>query len=696
MNQVLGRSCGNALEVLEAVRFLQGVERTRASLLVVRMLAAELLVMGRLEPDIEDAAARVATGARQRTGPRPLRAHGERARGRERFRRARRERLPAAPVKRALVARRGGWVKSVATRDLGLACIELGGGRHKADDAVDPRVGFTQVVAPGERVEAGGTLAMVHAANESDAGWVSDLLEKAFAIADGDPTPPILVARVGHPRTRPRAGRTRPIEMRRTRTPSAFRAPRKARAPRGALHGARHDARHARDAAPLVARRGRDGRVRAQRDAWIRGPAGHHALVPGRARAGVARRAAGRGQGGSAHDRRRQPGTRRLTAPHRFTWEGWHGGNYLQLTVRPQPGREVSASGTFKTQTHWQFRSDPPALRIAVGSCNYLNDGKYDRPGKPYGGGEEIFDAIAAASPDLMLWLGDNIYLRDPQMDEPGEGINRRYRYYRSHTSLKKLLQAAPHIAIWDDHDFGPDDSDASFVNRPWTLEMFRRYWPLPSTRLLPDALYGMVTQGDVDIFMLDDRSYRYPNRWPDSPEKAMYGPAQMQWAEGGARLFTGTLQARRGRHAVLQQGEPRAAGRALPRAQELVELPRGAGKPHALPCRDAHSRRRIPLGGSASRADVQARAPRPVPDPRAHHVAAHSAGPIANPVEAERNNPDMIPGIDVQRPQLRRDHRDGSPHEARDGDRAARHRRQQGMRDWQATAAQLAEGTRP
>src|SRR5438045_9764672 len=40
-----------------------------------------------------------------------------------------------------------------------------------------------------------------------------------------------------------------------------------------------------------------------------------------------------------------------------------------------------------------------------------------------------------------------------------------------------------------------------------------------------------MVTQGDVDIFMLDDRSYRYPNRWPnDAADKVMYGARQMQW----------------------------------------------------------------------------------------------------------------------------------------------------------------------
>src|SRR5258708_33223376 len=59
MNQVLGRSCGNALEVLEAVRFLQGAEPDPRLHLVIRTLAAELLVMGQLDADVGAAAARI-------------------------------------------------------------------------------------------------------------------------------------------------------------------------------------------------------------------------------------------------------------------------------------------------------------------------------------------------------------------------------------------------------------------------------------------------------------------------------------------------------------------------------------------------------------------------------------------------------------------------------------------------------------
>lgn len=203
-------------------------------------------------------------------------------------------------------------------------------------------------------------------------------------------------------------------------------------------------------------------------------------------------------------------------------------GKAHHYVIRRADSGAILAKGSFRTQPLWQWRTDPPTLRIAAGSCAYLNEARFDRPGKPYGGDEGIYDVIAGTNPDLMLWLGDNIYLREADYTSR-EGINRRYRIYRSHPAMQKLLAACPHVAIWDDHDFGPDDSDASYSGRGWSLEMFRRYWPLPYSPPA-DGLYGQVLQGDVDLFLLDDRSYRYPKTWPEGPDKVMYGAKQMQW----------------------------------------------------------------------------------------------------------------------------------------------------------------------
>jgi thymidine phosphorylase len=197
MNQVLGRTCGNAVEVLESVQLLRGDEPDARLATVVRTLSAELLVLGGLDANRESAEARIAraisSGAALEHFARMVHALG----GTADFVEHAAERLPRAPVQRPVAAGRGGWVSGVATREIGIACIELGGGRRKSEDAIDPRVGFTQVAAPGDRVEAGGVLAMVHAANEADALAASRSLEKFFTIADAAPhVPPVLVERM--------------------------------------------------------------------------------------------------------------------------------------------------------------------------------------------------------------------------------------------------------------------------------------------------------------------------------------------------------------------------------------------------------------------------------------------------------------------------------------------------------------------
>ena len=207
---------------------------------------------------------------------------------------------------------------------------------------------------------------------------------------------------------------------------------------------------------------------------------------------------------------------------------GLEPGTQHAYVVRRQDNKAVLAKGTFKTQALWQWRTDPPTVRIATGSCAFINEARYDRPGKPYGGGYEIYDTIAGTSPDLMLWLGDTLYLNETDYSSRA-GVARRYRYQRNHDAFGKLWTACPHVALWDDHDFGPDDSDASYSGKGWTSEMFRRYWPLPFAPR-EDGIYGRILQGDVDIFLLDNRSSRYPNKWPNGPDKVMFGAKQMQW----------------------------------------------------------------------------------------------------------------------------------------------------------------------
>lgn len=167
---------------------------------------------------------------------------------------------------------------------------------------------------------------------------------------------------------------------------------------------------------------------------------------------------------------------------------------------------------TFKTETNVLFRDSLPDLRIAVGSCDYTNDASNDRPGKPYGQPSNIYKTIVSQAPDVMLWLGDNIYLREPDWGSRS-GYNYRYTHWRSQDELQKLLRICSNYAIWDDHDFGPNDADGSWINSAIAKQAFMDFWANPGYGV-PGAERCIATQfdhGDIGFFLVDNRTYREP-----------------------------------------------------------------------------------------------------------------------------------------------------------------------------------------
>ncbi|MFZ1693015.1 MAG: alkaline phosphatase D family protein [Flavobacteriales bacterium] len=184
---------------------------------------------------------------------------------------------------------------------------------------------------------------------------------------------------------------------------------------------------------------------------------------------------------------------------------------------------------TFRTQTLWKHRTDPPAFTVALGSCTYVNEPAYDRPGTPYGGGYGIFDAIATKQPDAMLWLGDNIYLREPDWGTRS-GYLHRYTHTRSLPEMQRLLRTGAHYAIWDDHDYGPNDADGSWIHGDMALTCFDLFWPNPTCGA--PGVKGAITSfshADVDFFLLDNRSHRVPGNVSTSAP-GMLGDAQIDW----------------------------------------------------------------------------------------------------------------------------------------------------------------------
>jgi alkaline phosphatase D len=222
-----------------------------------------------------------------------------------------------------------------------------------------------------------------------------------------------------------------------------------------------------------------------------------------------------------------------LTAAQHFT-------GHLPVTAL-EPGQHYEyqvmfdnkpAAGTlsFNTQPLWQWRSEPPPFTVLTGSCLYINETKYDRPGKPYGGEYGILKSMAAAKPDLTLWLGDNLYFREVDYGSPLD-MPLRYQRDRALPVLQALLQTGQHYAIWDDHDYGSDDSNKSFIYKGESLALFKDYWANPSYGM-PDTpgVFTKISFNDVDFFLLDDRYYRDDQTLQDGPDKAMFGKSQMDW----------------------------------------------------------------------------------------------------------------------------------------------------------------------
>ncbi|MCX6173478.1 MAG: alkaline phosphatase D family protein [Ignavibacteriales bacterium] len=183
----------------------------------------------------------------------------------------------------------------------------------------------------------------------------------------------------------------------------------------------------------------------------------------------------------------------------------------------------------FQTQELWQWRKDPPEFNFVTGSCLYINEPIYDRPGKPYGSEFEILESIYDKHPDFMLWLGDNLYLREVDFDS-WTGIIKRYTHDRALPELQPVLGSMSNYAIWDDHDYGPNDSDRGFYLKDKTLTAFKLFWANPSYGI--NGKPGITTffqWGDVDFFLLDDRYYRTPND-RKTGDKEMFGKEQIQW----------------------------------------------------------------------------------------------------------------------------------------------------------------------
>ncbi len=187
MNQVLGPTAGNAIEVRETIDFLTQKYLDPRLLEIVSALAAEMLVLCGLTDSVTapmavkgalesgTAAEKFGQMVSASGGPGDLMENPD-------------KHLPLAPIRRDVIAPRRGQVGKIDVRAMGVAVMDLGGGRHKASDTIDYGVGLSAIAGPGFKTGPRNPIATIWARDEVTADQAEKRILGAISIVDEAPS----------------------------------------------------------------------------------------------------------------------------------------------------------------------------------------------------------------------------------------------------------------------------------------------------------------------------------------------------------------------------------------------------------------------------------------------------------------------------------------------------------------------------
>ena len=191
MDEVLGTTAGNALEVRESIDVLTGAAREPRLLEVTTALAAAALEKAGLSQDVQrvlddgSAAEHFAKMVAALGGPADLVERPG-------------DHLPAAAVSRPVAPERPGYITRVDARAVGLVVTGLGGNRRREDDTIDPAVGLSHVAPVGAQVGPDRPLAIIHARGDSSADEAATALLQAVHVSEEPPSArPVILNRIG-------------------------------------------------------------------------------------------------------------------------------------------------------------------------------------------------------------------------------------------------------------------------------------------------------------------------------------------------------------------------------------------------------------------------------------------------------------------------------------------------------------------
>jgi len=157
-----------------------------------------------------------------------------------------------------------------------------------------------------------------------------------------------------------------------------------------------------------------------------------------------------------------------------------------------------------------------------------------------------IFEQILKEKPDAVIILGDVPYSDDHNLAERRAD----HRVFRENPYFSKLAAAVPIYAIWDDHDYGTDNSDGDFNNKETSLKVFNEFWPNPENPARTDGgIYTSFVMNNIEVFLLDTRYFSRQSKI--SP--TLLGEKQFSW-------LCDSLQASMAKYKILASGVPLAS----------------------------------------------------------------------------------------------------------------------------------------
>ena len=210
------------------------------------------------------------------------------------------------------------------------------------------------------------------------------------------------------------------------------------------------------------------------------------------------------------------PRSRVTSEPFQFTAAGQVARAQLRglepgtrYTYAFESGGERLREGTLRTP-----EGGPFSFNVAVGTCSLTGSSK------------PVYDAIRATEPLFFLHLGDLFY-EDIAVNRP-QKYRRAYSRVLRSPAQSRLYRSTPLVYVWDDHDYGPNDSDRIAPGREAAREVYESL--VPHYPLADGPIYQAFTVGRVRFIVTDLRSARDPVENFPADERTMMGAEQKAW----------------------------------------------------------------------------------------------------------------------------------------------------------------------